>query len=104
MVAQKPEAATLRKDSLVVIKRTIFEAENQMAGNAITLCDLCHLAVGEALASRGRRARKACLKPSLWPHGNRSRVQALGAGRVAEGQASSLDRTRCTDANVQNGK
>ena len=50
VIAQKPEAAALRKYSGIVIHGAIFEAEKHTAGYAITLGYLCDLTVCKELA------------------------------------------------------
>src|SRR5438128_1337940 len=81
MVAQKPEAAVLRKYGFVVIERAIFETEDEMAGDAIPLCNLCHLTVGEVLACKGTQREKAMHQAFLMAHRH-----LLSAQRVSQEQ------------------
>src|SRR5947207_14930613 len=85
MVVQKPETTALRKYGLVVIERTIFEAKDQMARDAITLCNLGHLAVGEAFAFKSAQREKAMHQPFLVANRDLLSTKNFGWERVATG-------------------
>src|SRR6266496_1352481 len=59
VIAQKSEAPSLSKYSPVLVNRTIFEAKDQVGGNAISLCDLRHLTVRDLFAFQGAQRKKA---------------------------------------------
>src|SRR5439155_10638361 len=59
VIAQKPEAAALRKYSGIVIHGAIFEAEKHTAGYAITIGYLSDLTVCKELAFHVTERKKA---------------------------------------------